>query len=114
MTNPSEIYADFMKSSEAADLFNKINFYDFLFEDINKIKEALHIKHIELPYDHLNHIAYLINTMSIGMIPESKYSPIPDELKPNVINFFKVLIELDSEYEENSIGEFIKKNILTV
>jgi hypothetical protein len=98
-----------MKSTEAMILFEKINYYDFLFVDIKKIKEALNIEHINLPWDHTNHVAYFLNTISVGMIPDSKYSTIPEELRQDVIDFFKVLIELECEYKENSIGDFIKK-----
>ena len=105
-------YIEFIKSPKAINLFHKLNNSDFLNMDINKIIKALHIKNINSPYDHPNHEAYLLNTISIGMIPGSNYSPIPDDLKLDVIDFFKVIIELDSEYKENSIGDFIKKILL--
>jgi len=109
MNTSEENYIQFMKSPKALKLFKALNYYDFLFFQIIKIKEALNIEHINLPWDHTNSVAYLINNISIGMIPDTKYSSIPEELKPDVIDFFKVLIELECEYKENSIGDFIKK-----
>lgn len=109
MNTSDDNYIEFLKSPKAKNLFEKLNSPDFFSVNINKIKEALHIDHINLPWNHPNHTAYMINTLSVGMIPESKYSTIPEDLKPDVIDFFKVLIELESDYKENSIGDFIKK-----
>ena len=106
---PDENYIEFIKSPKAYNLFHKINSLKFLNADINKIKESLHIEHIDTPRTHQNDIAYSLNTYSIGMIPESQYSSIPEDLKLDMIDFFKVIIELDYDYEENSIGDFIKK-----
>jgi len=114
MNTPDQNYIEFMESAKAKNLFKQINCCDFLFVNIDKIKEALNIEHINMPWDHPNNVAYLLNTISVGMTPDSKYSSIPEELKPDVIDLFKIIVELQSEYKENSIGDFIKKYLIRI
>jgi hypothetical protein len=112
MTNfEEENYIEFMKSLKAIDLFTNINYTDLLNIDVNEIKLVLDMTHIDTPHKHTNHTAYILNTILHGMYPESKYSTIPDNLKPDVIDFFKVLVNLKDQYITGSIGEFIKKLI---